>query len=224
MFPRRIFLRGHPRHRFRVRLRHRRLQRLQPVLRSRNQRRKRIIPHDSRVIGRRQFLLFRGLPDRSEHPQRVIRLAVQRIAVHKRSQSRSSRPFVPSRGVVKIADAIISLRQHFLHFPQILFRFRRQWISRILLQEGLEGVLGLERLRPVAVRLFHLTEMRHGHLQLRVRGFRQHREEHGEVCVRLNGLRGVRGSALFVKRIRNRQLCFGQVFAVRIGIDQRLHV
>src|SRR5205807_9597799 len=113
MFPRRIFLRDHPRHRFRVRLRHRRLQRLQPVLRSRNQRRKRIIPHDSRVIGRRQFLLFRGLPDRSEHPQRVIRLAVQRIAVHERSQSRSSRPFVPSRGVVKIADAIISLRQHF---------------------------------------------------------------------------------------------------------------
>src|SRR5215472_2302815 len=75
MFPLRIFLRRHPRHRLRVRLRHRRLQRLQLLRRRWNQRRKRIFPHDSCVIGRRQFLLLRAFPNISQHPQRVICLA-----------------------------------------------------------------------------------------------------------------------------------------------------
>ena len=99
-----------------------------------------------------------------------------------------------------------------------------QGILRILFQKCLERVLGLARLRAVAVRLFHLAIMRHRHLQLSVSGFRQHGEEDSEIHVRLNRLGGVCGPAFLVIRIRNRQLCFGQVLAVRVGIDQRLQV
>ena len=106
----------------------------------------------------------------------------------------------------------------------MLLRFVTQRIVRIRLQECLERVLGFLSLRPVAVGLFHLPEMRHGYLQLRVRCFRKHRKKHAEILIRLNGLGSVGRPALFVIGIRNRQLCFGQILAVRIRIDQRLQI
>ena len=68
----------------------------------------------------------------------------------------------------------------------------------------------------------HLVVVGHGHLHLRVGGFRQEREEHDEIFVPIDRLGDVTRAALFEVRIRNRQLGLGQVFAVRVGIDQRL--
>ncbi len=64
--------------------------------------------------------------------------------------------------------------------------------------------------------------MRVGHLQLRVTGLLQEREKHDEILVALNGLGHVRRAGLFVVGVGDAQLGFGEIFAVGVGVDQRL--
>ncbi len=74
----------------------------------------------------------------------------------------------------------------------------------------------------IAVRFFHLAVVRHGDLHLRVGGFIEEREEGDEVLVFDDGLLQARSAAFLVIGVADRQLGFGQIFAVRIGVDQGL--
>ena len=59
---------------------------------------------------------------------------------------------------------------------------------------------------------------------LKLRGLNsEQREERDEVLVFHDGLFQPRGAAFFIVRVPNGQLRFGQVFTVRVSVDQRLH-
>ena len=92
---------------------------------------------------------------------------------------------------------------------------------RVFLQERLERALGLERFLAVAVGLFHL---RNAPWPLAFARRRLHRGtgKSDEVLVFGDGLRQAGGSAFLVIGIRDFQLGFGQIFAVRIRVDQGL--
>ena len=74
----------------------------------------------------------------------------------------------------------------------------------------------------IAVGLGHLVVIGHRHLHLGISGLRQEREEHDEVLVPCNGLGDISRAAFLEVGIRNRQLGFSQIFAVRVGINQGL--
>ena len=109
-----------------------------------------------------------------------------------------------------------------MNVAQALLGLRRQRIIRIFLKEGLEFILGRASFAAVAVRLFQLFVVRHGHLQLRGRGLRQERKENNKIFVARDGLRQVGFTALFVVRIRDGQFGIGQELAVRVGVNQGL--
>ena len=104
-----------------------------------------------------------------------------------------------------------------------MLSLRRQRILGILLQKSLKFFLGHLGLGAVAVRLRDLLVVRIGYLQLRVGRFRQEREENPKVLISLDRLSQPGRSALFIIGVRNRQLRLGQILAVRIRVDQRLH-
>ena len=153
----------------------------------------------------------------------MVGLAVQRIPRNHRTQSRTRRPLV-ALYVIIVCNPVVALGQNFLHIAQVLLRLVRQRIVGIFLQKSLILVFRGPRLRAITVRLLHLPVMRIRHLQLRVRGFRHEREEHDEIFVRLNCLRGVGCPALFEIRVPDPQLGLRQILAVGIRVDQRLQV
>src|SRR6202022_2252779 len=87
----------------------------------------------------------------------------------------------------------------------------------------LKLVLGRDRVGTVPVWLFHLLIVRHGYLQLRITRLGKKREEHAKILVSGNSLSEVGRAAFFIVGISNREFRFGQVFAVGIRVDQRLH-
>ena len=87
--------------------------------------------------------------------------------------------------VVVVADPVFAFGQDFLHFPQMLLRLGSQRVIRILLKENLELILGGYGMASVAIRLVHLSVVRHSHLHLGIGGFRQERKEHDQsLCTR----------------------------------------
>ena len=66
--------------------------------------------------------------------------------------------------------------------------------------------------------------MGHGDLHLGVGGFIQEGKEDDEILVFVDRLRQVRRATLFVVGVGDGELGFGQVFAVRVGIDQGLEI
>ena len=162
--------------------------------------------------------LFVNLP---EHPVGFIGLAVKRVSRGQFDQA-SARGFIASANKIKSRHLEIALREHFLGLAQVLLGLRTQLAVGIFLQESLEFGFGLHGFGMVAVRLFHLAVMRHADLHLRVRGFVQEREESPEVGIFHDGLFQARRAAFLVIGIGDGKLCLGQVFAVRVGVDQGL--
>ena len=119
-------------------------------------------------------------------------------------------------------DAELTVRQNLLHLSQPLLRLRHQRALGIFEEKRLELALGALRLVVVAVGFLHHLIMGHADLHLRVGGFIEKREEHDEILVLFDGLRQIGSPALFVKGVRHAELGFGEIFAVRVGVDQRL--
>ncbi len=205
----------------RIRLRHRNAQRLKARLGVRYERRKRIVLHDARVIASRDIAFFRFLEGLPQHHQRAIRVAVKRIAVHKFEQTparRANRTF----NEVVARDAVIALGQNFLYLAQALLSLRSKRVIRIFGDKALQFVFGVTRVGAVAVRFLHPAVVRDADLHLRVRGFFGLREENFVVLVLSNRLRQAGAAAFLEERVRDRQLGLREIFAIGIGVDQRL--
>src|SRR5216683_3574297 len=183
--------------------------------------RKRIILHNLPVVKRRHLFVLALLENVAEHPQHFVRLAVEWVAFGDREQPCRRRALVALH-IIEIADAVVAFRDDFLHVPQPLLRFRRQGILGIFRQKRLILFLGRLRFGSVAIGFGHLLVMRVSHLQLRVAGLLQEREEYDEIFVALNGLGHIRRAGLFVVGVGDAQLGFGEIFAVGVGVDQRL--
>jgi len=180
-----------------------------------------IVFYQQRVVAARDVFPLALFKYIAQHPQRLVRLAVQRVAIHKWSQPPRRCPPV-ALYVVIVGDAELAFRQYLLHFAQPLLRLWLQWVFRVLLNERLELFLGHLCVGVVAIGLGHFIVIGHRHLHLRVSRFGQEREEHDEVLIARHRLRGVCGPAFLEIGIRNRQLGLRQVLAVRVGVDQRL--
>ena len=156
-----------------------------------------------------------------EHPQRMVRFAVQGVALGNGDQPGGRRALVALH-VVVVTDAVVAFGNNLLHVAQALLGLGRQRILGIFLEESLKFLLGGLGFAAIAIRLGHFLVVCVRYLELRVGRFRQEWEENTKVLVRLDRLRQARRTALSVVGIRNRQLRFSEIFAVRIGVDQRL--
>ena len=200
MRSRSILLRNHSCASFRIGLRHRNLHGHQPRLSLRCLTGKRVISHNPRVVICRHLFFLRFIEYVRQHPKRMIRSAVQRITIRHPDQPCRCRALVALR-VVIVSHSVITFGDHLLHFPQMLHRFICQRILRIFQQERLEFALRLSRFGAIPVRFLHLSEVPHGHLQLRVRSLRKEREEHDKIFVARDGLRHIGRPALFIIRV-----------------------
>ena len=95
-------------------------------------------------------------------------------------------------------------------------------LSGYFKQEFLEFSIRHLRLRLVAVGFCHQAEMRHAHAVLRFRGLRGCGEKGDEILIFRFRLGQSGNSALVVVGIRNRQLGFGKILAIRVGVDEGL--
>src|ERR1700722_6288885 len=221
MLARRVLLRNHPGLRLGVRLRYGNLERRQLAFRVRDQRRQRIVSDDLRIVELRYFFVLATLENVAQHPQGMVRLAVERVTLGDRDQPGSRRAFVALH-VIVVADAVVTFGNDLLHVPQALLGLGCQRILGILLEESLKLLLGGLGFGAVAIGLGDLLVMGVRPLELRIACFRQEGKEDAEVFISLDGLGQVRGPAFFIVGVGDRQFCLGQVLAIRIGIDERL--
>ena len=217
----------HPSQRLRIRLRNRGVESDKLLLGLGGEIGKRVIAHDSGVVLCRNFLLF-TLADLfenvTEHPERLIGFAVERIAIAHLHQSGGRRAVGRHSplDVVVVADSEVAFRQNLLDFPETLFGLGSKRALGILLQESLEFVLRPLGLRTVSVRFGHLAVISHSHLHLGVRGLWIERKEDDEIFVAGDGLGEIGATAFLVVGVCDGELRFGQVIAVGVGINQGL--
>ena len=185
-------------------------------------RRERILANDATVENSGELSFFVFIVDAGKHHERFIGIAVERIARRDFEQAASGgaqRTF----GVIKLGYAEIAFREDFLHVAELLFNLGNQRAGRIFLQEDLKFFFASLGFAAIAIGFFYAVIVGHADLHLGVGAFvGEEGKEGDEIFVFENGLGKAGIAAFFVIRIAERELGLGEIFAIGIGVDQRL--